>query len=85
MIIYVFFSIQQKVNTIIIAIIRGNDCLKNFCKNLKEYATKIIKYEEKKTISLTSEKNESYFKEKFVIYAKKKFSIDDYNKKYKKV
>ena len=80
-----FFFEQQKAKTIIIAIIRANDCLKNFCKNLKEYATKIIKYEEKKTISLTSEKNESYLKEKVCRICKKKFSIGDYNKKYDKV
>ena len=27
---------------------RGNNCMKKFCKNLKEHATKIINYEKKK-------------------------------------
>ena len=27
---------------------RGKDCMKNFCNNLKEHATKIINYKKKK-------------------------------------
>ena len=27
---------------------RGTDCMKKFCKDLREHATKIIKYEKKK-------------------------------------
>ena len=27
---------------------RGKNCIERFCKNLKEHATKIINYEEKK-------------------------------------
>ena len=27
---------------------RGKDCMKKFCKDLREHATKIIKYEKKK-------------------------------------
>ena len=27
---------------------RGKDCMKRFCKDLKEHATKIISYEKKK-------------------------------------
>ena len=32
---------------------RGKDCIKKFCKNLREYATKTINYEQKKVIPLT--------------------------------
>ena len=33
---------------------RGVDCMKKFCKDLREHATKIINYEKKKMISLTT-------------------------------
>ena len=33
---------------------RGDDCMKKFCKNLREHSTKIINYEKKKMISLTT-------------------------------
>ena len=32
---------------------RGRDCIKRFCSDLKELATKIINYEEKEMIPLT--------------------------------
>ena len=32
---------------------RGQDCMKNFCKDLKEHAKKIINYEENEMIPLT--------------------------------
>ena len=32
---------------------RGEDCMKKFCKDLREHATKIINYEKKKTRPLT--------------------------------
>ena len=32
---------------------RGDDCMKKFCKDLREHSTKIINYEKKKMISLT--------------------------------
>ena len=35
---------------------RGKDCMKNFCKDLKEHATRIINHEKKKIIPLTKEK-----------------------------
>ena len=50
---------------------RGKHCMKNFSKDLKAHATKIISYE-KKMILLTHEENKSYKKQKnFVIDAKK--------------
>ena len=32
---------------------RGKDCMKKFCKDLREHATKMINYEKKKMIPLT--------------------------------
>ena len=34
---------------------RGKDCMKKFCKDLREHTTKIINYEKKKMIPLTNE------------------------------
>ena len=34
---------------------RSKDCMKKFCKDLREHATKIINYEKKKMIPLTTE------------------------------
>ena len=34
---------------------RVNDCMKKFCKDLREHSTKIINHEKKKMISLTPE------------------------------
>ena len=36
---------------------RGKDCIKKFCKDLREDATKIINYEKKRMISLTAREN----------------------------
>ena len=37
---------------------RGKNCMKNFCLDLREHATKIINYERKEVIPLTQEKKE---------------------------
>ena len=34
---------------------RGNNCMKSFCLNLREHATKLINYEKKEMIPLTKE------------------------------
>ena len=40
---------------------RGKDCMKKFCKDLKEHAMRIISYEKKKKIiSLTKEEKINY-------------------------
>ena len=39
---------------------RGKDCMKNICKYLRENATKIINYEKKKMIPLTTEEKIHY-------------------------
>ena len=56
---------------------RGKDCMRKFCKDLKEHEIKIINYEKKKDmISSTFEVNHIINK-KFVTYTKKEFSTDD--------
>ena len=37
---------------------RGNNCMKNFCLDLREHATKIINYEKKEMIPLTKKRRE---------------------------
>ena len=64
---------------------RGKNCMKRFCKDLKEHATKIINYEKKEMIPLTDEENKSYKKQKVCYICKKGFSTDDDNKMYHKV
>ena len=57
---------------------RGNDCMKKFCKDLREYSTRIINYEKKKMIALTTEEKIHYNKQKVCYICKKEF---DNNKK----
>ena len=64
---------------------RGKDCMKMFCKDLKEHATKIINCEKKEMTPLTDEENKSYKKQKVCFICKKGFSTDDDNKNYHKV
>ena len=61
---------------------RGDDCMKKFCKDLREHSTKIINYEKKKMISLTTEEKIHYNKQKVCYICKKEF---DNNKKQQKV
>ena len=61
---------------------RGNDCMKKFCKALREHATKIINYEKKKMIPLTAEEKIHYNKQKICYICKKEFNIN-YEKNYK--
>ena len=62
---------------------RGKDCMKKFCKDLNEHATKIINCEKKKMIPLTTE-DKIYHKEQEVCYLCKK-EFDTSNKKHHKV
>ena len=50
---------------------RGEDCMKKFCLDLREHATKIIKYEKKEMIPLKKKKRKTIINKKFVIYAEK--------------
>ena len=54
---------------------RGKDCMKKFCKDLREHASKIIDYEKKKMIPLTTEEKIYYNKQKYVSYVKKNLVI----------
>ena len=56
---------------------RGKDCMKKFCEDLREHATRIINYENKKIISLTKEEKINYNKEKICHICKKEFDNDD--------
>ena len=50
---------------------RGKDCMKKFCKDLREYATKIINYKKKKMIPLTTEEK-IHYNEQDICYICKK-------------
>ena len=64
---------------------RSKNCMKNFCLDLKEHATKIINYEKKEMIQLTKEEKKMLNMQKVCYICKKVFSTDDNNKKYHKV
>ena len=55
----------------------------NFCKDLREHPTKIIKYEKKDMIPLTKKEEESYNNQKVCYICKKEFDKSD--KKHNKV
>ena len=61
----------------------GKDCMKKFCKNLRERATKIINYEKKKMIPLTVKEEKYHNKRKICYICKKEFNTND--KKHYKV
>ena len=50
---------------------RGEDCMKRFCKDLKDHATKIIDFKKKTMIPLTKEEEDNCNKENYVIFVKK--------------
>ena len=50
---------------------RGKDCMKKFSKDLKEHASKIIDYEKKKMIPLTTEEKIYHNKQKICYICKK--------------
>ena len=61
---------------------RGKDCMKKFCKDLREHATKIINYEKKKMIPLTTEEKIHYNEQEICDICKKEFDNTD-KKNYK--
>ena len=67
-------SINRKTN-----LIRGKDCIKKCCKDLREHATKIINYEKKDMIPLTKEEEENYNNQKVCYICKKEFDKSDKN------
>ena len=56
---------------------RGKDCMKIFCKDLKDQAMKVINCEKKEMIPLTDEEKESYENQKICHICKKEFSTDN--------
>ena len=50
---------------------RGEDCMKRFCKDLKDHATKIIDFKKKTMIPLTKEEDDNYNKENICYICKK--------------
>ena len=61
---------------------RGKDCMKKFCKDLREHATKIINYEKKKMTPLTTKEKIHYNEQEICYICKKKFDKSD-KKNYK--
>ena len=55
---------------------RGEDCMKRFCKDLKDHATKIIDFKKKDMIPLTKEEKANYNKENICHICKKDFNND---------
>ena len=62
---------------------RGDDCMKKFCKDLREHSTKIINYEKKKMIPLTAKEKIYHNRQKVCYICKKEFDNND--KKQQKV
>ena len=62
---------------------RGKDCMKKFSKDLREHATKIINYDKKKMIQLTTEEKIHYNEQEICYICKKEF--DTSNKNHHKV
>ena len=60
---------------------RGKDCMKMFCKDLKEQAMKIINYEKKEMIPLTDKEKESYENQEICYVCEKEFCTDENNRK----
>ena len=55
----------------------GEDCMKKFCKDLREHATKIINFEKKGMIPLTKEEAENYNNKKVCYICKKELNTSD--------
>ena len=53
---------------------RGEDCMKRFCKDLKDHATKVIDFKKKTMIPLTKEEDDNYNKENICHICKKEFN-----------
>ena len=60
---------------------RGKDCMKMFCKDLKDQAMKIINYEKKEMIPLTDKEKESYENQEICYICEKEHCTDENNKK----
>ena len=79
--IFTSFSFDESKNKL--NYYRGKDCMKKFCKDLKQQATRIINHEKKKVIPLTKEEKLNYNDQKVCYICKKEF--DTIDKKHHKV
>ena len=61
---------------------RKDDCMNKFCKDLREHVTKIINYEKKKMIPLTTKEAIYHNEQKICYICKKEFNNND-KKNYK--
>ena len=59
---------------------RGKDCMRKFCKDLKNQAKKIFNYEKKEMIPLTDEEKQSYENQKICRICEKEFNTDNQDK-----
>ena len=55
---------------------RGEDCMRRFCKDLKDHATKIIDFKKKNVTPLTKEEEDNYNKDNICHICKKEFNND---------
>ena len=62
---------------------RGEDCMKRFCKDLREHETKIINCEKKDMLPLTKEEKQNYNNQEVCYICKKEF-ISSYTTEHKK-
>ena len=67
------------------SVYRGRDCIKKFCKDLKELGTKITNYEEKQMILLTDNENNSAEEQEKCHICQKEFCYDKNEKKKFKI
>ena len=59
--------------------------MKEFCRDLRKYATKIINYEKKKNDSINKKEEKNHNKQKVCYICKKEFNTDPNDKKHHKV
>ena len=64
---------------------KTEDCMKMFCKDLKDQAMKIINYEKKEMIPLTDKEKETHKNQKICYICEKEFCTDKNNKEFKKM
>ena len=60
---------------------RDKECMKKFCKDLREHATKIINYKKKKMIPLTTKEKIHYNEQEICYICKKEFDKSDKSKR----
>ena len=64
---------------------KGDNCMKKFCKDLREHATKIINHEKKDMIPLTKKEEKHLNKQKVCYLCKKEFNTDNIDRKHHNV